>query len=150
LYTVGRIPWTGDRSVARPLPTLGTTQTQNKRTQHPCLKWDSNHDPSVQAGEAVHALDKLAHLLTCWPTNRAFPGSADLTSRWSQKRFASVFRMDACAAFFLGFPFHPEEGGSLRTTRRRHKSPAPISATALQYFPRNEIMFLWTVFISWV
>jgi hypothetical protein len=43
LYTVGRTPWTGDRPVARPLPTHRTTQTQNKRTQyrHLCLEWDS-------------------------------------------------------------------------------------------------------------
>jgi hypothetical protein len=31
-YTVGRTPWTGDQSVARPLPTHRTAQTQNKRT----------------------------------------------------------------------------------------------------------------------
>jgi hypothetical protein len=44
LYTAGRIPWTGDQSVARPLPTHRTTQTQNKRTQyrHPCLERVSN------------------------------------------------------------------------------------------------------------
>jgi hypothetical protein len=29
---LGRIPWTGDQPVARPLPTHKTTQTQNKRT----------------------------------------------------------------------------------------------------------------------
>jgi hypothetical protein len=33
LNTVGRTPWTGDRPVARPLPTHRTTQTRNKRTQ---------------------------------------------------------------------------------------------------------------------
>jgi hypothetical protein len=33
IYTVGRTPWTEDQPVARPLPTHGTTQTQNKRTQ---------------------------------------------------------------------------------------------------------------------
>jgi hypothetical protein len=33
LYTVGRTPWTGDQSVAKPLPTHRKTQTQNKRTQ---------------------------------------------------------------------------------------------------------------------
>jgi hypothetical protein len=33
IYTVGRTPWMGDEPVARPLPTHGTTQTQNKRTQ---------------------------------------------------------------------------------------------------------------------
>jgi hypothetical protein len=30
LYTFGRAPWTGDRLVARPLPTHRTTQGQNK------------------------------------------------------------------------------------------------------------------------
>jgi hypothetical protein len=33
LYTVGMAPWTSDQSVARPLPTYITAQTQNKRTQ---------------------------------------------------------------------------------------------------------------------
>jgi hypothetical protein len=42
LYIVGRTPWTGDQSVARPLPTHGTTQTQNKLHRHPCLEWNSN------------------------------------------------------------------------------------------------------------
>jgi hypothetical protein len=35
--TVGRTRWTGDRLVARTLP----TQIQNQR-RHPCLEWDSN------------------------------------------------------------------------------------------------------------
>jgi hypothetical protein len=44
LYTVGRIPWTGDQPVARILPIHRKTKTQNKRTQygHPCLELDSN------------------------------------------------------------------------------------------------------------
>jgi hypothetical protein len=33
IYTVGRIPWTGDQPVARPLPRHRTAQTQDKRTQ---------------------------------------------------------------------------------------------------------------------
>jgi hypothetical protein len=42
-YTDGSTPWTSDKSVARPLPTHRTTQTQNKRIyRHPCLEWDSN------------------------------------------------------------------------------------------------------------
>jgi hypothetical protein len=42
-YTVGWTPWTSDQSVARPLSTHRTTQTQNKCThKHPCLVWDSN------------------------------------------------------------------------------------------------------------
>jgi hypothetical protein len=40
-YTVGRIPWTEDPPVARPLPAHRTAQTQNKH-RHPCLKGDSN------------------------------------------------------------------------------------------------------------
>jgi hypothetical protein len=32
LYSVGRTPWTGDRPVARPLPTHKTTQNKHTRT----------------------------------------------------------------------------------------------------------------------
>jgi hypothetical protein len=109
-YTVGGTPWTGDRSAARPLPTLGTTQTRNKRTQHPYLKWDSTHDPSVQTGEAVHALDELAHLQQSLPLFR-IPGSGDITSRcsppssgWKNERNTTL--PPASTAFFLGFLFH--------------------------------------------
>jgi hypothetical protein len=42
-FSVGRTPWKGDQPVARPLPTYGTAQTQNKRTRrHPCLERDLN------------------------------------------------------------------------------------------------------------
>jgi hypothetical protein len=42
-YTHGRTHWKSDKSVARPLPTHRTTQTQKKRIhRHPCLEWDSN------------------------------------------------------------------------------------------------------------
>jgi hypothetical protein len=61
LYTVGRTPWTGNRPVARPLPTHRTAQTQNKR-RHSCLKWDSNpFEPTIPAFErtkAVHASER--------------------------------------------------------------------------------------------
>jgi hypothetical protein len=41
-YTDSTIPWTGDQPVPSPLPTLRTTQTQNKYThRHLCLEWDS-------------------------------------------------------------------------------------------------------------
>jgi hypothetical protein len=43
LYTVSWTPWTGNQSVARPLSTHRTTQTQNKRIhRHQCLERDSN------------------------------------------------------------------------------------------------------------
>jgi hypothetical protein len=43
-FTDGRIPWTSDQLVARPLPKHRTTQTQNKHvhTKYPCLVWNSN------------------------------------------------------------------------------------------------------------
>jgi hypothetical protein len=46
LYTVGMTDWTGDKPVARPLPTH-----RIKAHRHPCLEWDSNPRPSVQADE---------------------------------------------------------------------------------------------------
>jgi hypothetical protein len=50
-YTDGRTPWTSDQSVARPLPTHRTTQTENKRThRHPSFEWDSNRR-SQRSGE---------------------------------------------------------------------------------------------------
>jgi hypothetical protein len=35
LFTIGRIPWTGDQLVARPLPKHLTAQTQNKHIYTP-------------------------------------------------------------------------------------------------------------------
>jgi hypothetical protein len=37
LYTVSRIPWTGDQPVARPLPTH-----RINAHRHPCLEWYTN------------------------------------------------------------------------------------------------------------
>jgi hypothetical protein len=41
VWTVGMTPWTGDRPVARPLPTQGSTTQKNANT-NPCLERDSN------------------------------------------------------------------------------------------------------------
>jgi hypothetical protein len=38
---IGRIPWTGDRLVAVPLPIQDST-TQKNAGIHPLLEWDSN------------------------------------------------------------------------------------------------------------
>jgi hypothetical protein len=64
LYSVGRTPWTGDQSVARPLPTHRTTQTQSKCTQisMPLMGIRTN-DPSVWEAKAVHALDSAATVI---------------------------------------------------------------------------------------
>jgi hypothetical protein len=52
-YTDGRIPWTSDQSIARPLPTHRTTQTQNERTHTDihALRGIRTHDPSIRASE---------------------------------------------------------------------------------------------------
>jgi hypothetical protein len=61
LYTVSRTPWTGDQTVARPLPVHRTTQTQNKCTQTsmPPVEFE----PTIPASEqtkTVHALDRAS------------------------------------------------------------------------------------------
>jgi hypothetical protein len=61
LYTIGRIPWTGDQPVARPLPTHRTTQTHNKRTQPsmPRVRFEPTI-PVFERAKSVHALDRTA------------------------------------------------------------------------------------------
>jgi hypothetical protein len=58
LYTVGRIPWTGDQLVARPLP------TQNKRTQTsmPRVGFEPTI-PVFKRAKTVHALDCAATVI---------------------------------------------------------------------------------------
>jgi hypothetical protein len=57
LYTVGRTPWTGDQSVAKPQTTHGKTHIQKKSTQyiHPCLEF--GFEPTISAFEQ----EKLVH-----------------------------------------------------------------------------------------
>jgi hypothetical protein len=64
LYTVGRTPWTGDQPVARPLPTRGTTQTQNKRTQTymPRVGFEPII-PVFERTKTVRALDRAATVI---------------------------------------------------------------------------------------
>jgi hypothetical protein len=58
LYTVGRILWTGDQPVERPLPIHRTTETQNKRTQTsvPRVGFELTI-PVFERAKTVHALD---------------------------------------------------------------------------------------------
>jgi hypothetical protein len=61
LYTVRRIPLTGDQPVARPLSTHRTTQTQNKRIQ--TFMSRIRFEPTTLVFErvkTVHALDCVA------------------------------------------------------------------------------------------
>jgi hypothetical protein len=61
LYIVGTIPWMGDQSVARPLPTHRTTQTQNKRTQvsMPLVGFEL----TFERAKAVRPLDREATVM---------------------------------------------------------------------------------------
>jgi hypothetical protein len=64
LYTVGRSPWTRDQLVAWSLPTNGSTQTQNKRTQTSTPRMGFEPTISVfERAKMVHALDREATLL---------------------------------------------------------------------------------------
>jgi hypothetical protein len=64
LYTVCRIPWTGDQPVAKQLPTHRTTQTQNKHKQTSILR--VGFEPMIPVFErvkTVHALDRSATVI---------------------------------------------------------------------------------------
>jgi hypothetical protein len=64
MYTVGRTPWTSDQTVARPLPTHRTTQTQNKRTQTSMpLEGFEPTIPMFQPVKTVYALDRVATVI---------------------------------------------------------------------------------------
>jgi hypothetical protein len=63
-YTVDRTPWREDQQVARPLPTLPTTQTQNKRIQTfmPPVGFEPTI-PMFEWTKIVHASDRAATVL---------------------------------------------------------------------------------------
>jgi hypothetical protein len=57
-------PWTGDQSVARPLTTYRTTETQNKHTQTSMTQ--VGYEPTIPVFEwekTVHALDLPATVI---------------------------------------------------------------------------------------
>jgi hypothetical protein len=64
LYTIGRISWTSDQPVARPVPKYRTTQAQNKRAHTPnihVLSGIRTHDHSVRASEDSSWLRPLGY-----------------------------------------------------------------------------------------
>jgi hypothetical protein len=63
-YTDVRTPWTGDKPVARPLPTHRTTQTQNKctRTYMPRVRFEPTI-PVFEWTKTVHALDRAVTVI---------------------------------------------------------------------------------------
>jgi hypothetical protein len=64
IYTVGRTPWTGDRPVARPVPTQRTIQTQNKHaeTSMPRVGFEPKI-PVFERAKTVHVLDSAATVI---------------------------------------------------------------------------------------
>jgi hypothetical protein len=88
LYTAGRAPFTGDQSVARPLHTHRTTQTQNKRTQTsmPLVGFE----PTIPVFERVmtfHALDGAATVIGVYRCircqNLSHPAESNLFPEYS-------------------------------------------------------------------
>jgi hypothetical protein len=60
-YTAGRTPWTGDQSIARPLPAHMTAQTQNKRTQISVTRVGIEPTiPVFERAKTFNALDRAA------------------------------------------------------------------------------------------
>jgi hypothetical protein len=77
LYTVGRTTWTGDRPVARPLPTHRTTQTQNKCTILTSMPWVRFELTILvfEQAKTVHASDRAATVIGSfvnWNLRRQF------------------------------------------------------------------------------
>jgi hypothetical protein len=64
VYTFGRIPWTGDQLVARPLLIHRTTLTENKRTQTfmPRVGFEPTI-PAFERAKTVDASDRTATVI---------------------------------------------------------------------------------------
>jgi hypothetical protein len=64
IYTIGGIPWTGNKPVTRPLHAHRTAQTQNGRTQISILQMGFEPTISVfELAKTVHALDRAAAVI---------------------------------------------------------------------------------------
>jgi hypothetical protein len=64
LYTVGRIPWTGDHPFVMSLVTRRTTQTQNKRTQTSMPK--AGFEPTIpvcERAKTIYVIDRAANVI---------------------------------------------------------------------------------------
>jgi hypothetical protein len=64
IYIVGRTPWRGDQSVARPLPGRRTTQTQNICTQTAMHRMVFEPQiPVFERSKTIHALDSAVTVI---------------------------------------------------------------------------------------
>jgi hypothetical protein len=124
LHTVGRTPWTGDQPVARPLATLRTTQTQDKRTQTPCLEWDSN-PRSQRSSEWRQFMPQTARPLW-WASSRSY-------GLWN--KYQRILFIYSYVAFHL---LHSVAWLSTRVNLRQHL------IQSLNYFGHAHLV--WSVF----
>jgi hypothetical protein len=63
LYTVGKIPWTSDSAVARPLPKQDNTNTEETYTDIHTSNWIRTYDRSVCVGEYILYLKQQGHFV---------------------------------------------------------------------------------------
>jgi hypothetical protein len=74
LHTIGRTPWTSDRSIAKPLPKYRTTPQKNAHTHtHQTSMPEVGFEPTITASEiakTVHALETRnnVHITMCLET----------------------------------------------------------------------------------
>jgi hypothetical protein len=118
IYTVGRIPWTGDEPVARPLYTHRTTQTQNKRTQT-SMPW-VGLEPTIPASERAKTVhDRAATPARSEPvdiinTNNSFtiiasgkaPGKMCMVSGGTRAAWSRLFLSRVCCEMSRSASFH--------------------------------------------
>jgi hypothetical protein len=62
----GRIPWTGDQSIERPLPTKEDTITEQTQTDIHDLSGIRTHDPGFRASEDSTCLRPTGHCDRHW------------------------------------------------------------------------------------
>jgi hypothetical protein len=65
LYTIGKIPWTGDQPIARSLPTRRTTQTEQTQTSMPRVGLEPT-TPAFDWEKTVYALDRAVTVIREW------------------------------------------------------------------------------------
>jgi hypothetical protein len=92
LYAVGRIPWTKDRPVSRPLSTHRTTQTQiNTHTSIHPVRLESTALVSGRA-KTVHALDRAGKNF-----RKKYQNSAWVALKWKKLQGTECLNMQAAS-----------------------------------------------------
>jgi hypothetical protein len=80
LYTVGRTPWTGDKPVARPLPTRRTTNNKCRQTTMARVVLEPTI-PVFERAKTFHALDRAATVIGTYAVLYLYSKGARFQSR---------------------------------------------------------------------